>query len=333
MFERTCDLIENLYKDNIVPGVSYAVIKPGEVLTKVIGNSQVIPKVEKLKAGMLYDMASLTKVVGTTTVILKLVEDNKISIDDKVMDYLPLFKDDRVTIRHLLTHTSALNGYIPHRNELNAQELIKAMYTLKVGDWLGKKVIYTDTGLILLGEIIQKIYNKPVQTVITQEVLQPLQLFESTFNPDPRLCVPTEVQKNGKVLKGIVHDPKARILGKYCGSAGLFMSLNDLIKFSNWIIHNSKNRVLKDKTISKLFNDWTPNGTLGRSLGWDLRYRNDGVPCIYHTGYTGTFILIDRDSGCGLIVLSNRVHPSSNNQIFLDRRDIIISTFLDEIIN
>ena len=101
MFERTCDLIENLYKDNIVPGVSYAVIKPGEVLTKVIGNSQLIPKVEKLKAGMLYDMASLTKVVGTTTVILKLVEDNKISIDDKVMDYLPLFKDDRVTIRHL----------------------------------------------------------------------------------------------------------------------------------------------------------------------------------------------------------------------------------------
>ena len=82
-----------------------------------------------------------------------------------------------------------------------------------------------------------------------------------------------------------------------------------------------------------MFNDWTPNGTLGRSLGWDLRYRNDGVPCIYHTGYTGTFILIDRNSGCGLIVLSNRVHPSSNNQIFLDRRDIIISTFLDEIIN
>lgn len=139
MFERTCDLIENLYKDNIVPGVSYAVIKPGEVLTEVIGNSQLIPKVEKLKAGMLYDMASLTKVVGTTTVILKLVEDSKISIDDKVVDYLPLFKDDRVTIRHLLTHTSALNGYIPHRNELNAQELIKAMYTLKVGDWLGKK--------------------------------------------------------------------------------------------------------------------------------------------------------------------------------------------------
>ena len=283
MFERTCDLIENLYKDNIVPGVSYAVIKPGEVLTKVIGNSQLIPKVEKLKAGMLYDMASLTKVVGTTTVILKLVEDNKILIDDKVKDYLPLFKDDRVTIRHLLTHTSALNGYIPHRNELNAQELIEAMYTLEVGDWLGKKVVYTDTGLILLGEIIQKIYNKPVQTVITQEVLQPLQLFESTFNPDPGLCVPTEVQKNGKVLKGIVHDP--------------------------------------------------PNGTLVRSLVWDLRYRYDGVPCIYHTGYTGTFILIDRDSGCGLIVLSNRVHPSSNNQIFLDRRDIIISTFLDEIIN
>ena len=142
MFERTCDLIENLYKDNIVPGVSYAVIKPGEVLTKVIGNSQLIPKV-----------------VGTTTLILKLVEDNKILIDDKVKDYLPLFKDDRVTIRHLLTHTSALNGYIPHRNELNAQELIEAMYTLKVGDWLGKKVVYTDTGLILLGEIIQNIYN------------------------------------------------------------------------------------------------------------------------------------------------------------------------------
>src|SRR3712207_8583984 len=100
---------------------------------------------------MLYDMASLTKVVGTTTIILKLIQMKKISLDDAITKYILDFSDERVTIRHLLTHTSAISGYIENRNQLSAGELLEKLHQLKVQDWFGKKVVYTDTGLIFLG--------------------------------------------------------------------------------------------------------------------------------------------------------------------------------------
>ncbi|WP_056967381.1 serine hydrolase domain-containing protein [Liquorilactobacillus sucicola] len=331
MNKNTVNMLHQLVSEKIVPGVSYAMLHQGHLQAEVFGKRQLVPVEEELKPALLYDVASLTKVIGTTTVILKLVEEGKLKVDDPVKKYLPQFSDERVTLRHFLTHTSAITGYIKNRNSLNAEQLIEALYTLHTGDWFEKKVVYTDVGMIFLGLIIERLYHKPVQQVITTEVLQPLQMNESTFNPDPAMCVPTELSPQRGLICGQVHDPKANIIGERCGSAGLFMSLYDLIKFSLWMLGSSSNkRVLHEETIAHLFNDQTPNRQLGRSLGWDLRFNKQGSACLYHTGFTGTFILLDKEKQDALIVLTNRVHPRAANDLFLEKRDEIIAQYLSE---
>lgn len=329
--ENTVALIHGLVDDGVVPGVSYAMIENGAVQSEVFGMEQLVPGKKKLTWGRLYDVASLTKVVGTTTLILHLQDIGKLTVDDRVCDYLEKFSDERITLRHLLTHTSALTGYIENRDELSAEELMDALYTLKPGDWLGRRVVYADIGPILLGQIIEKIYGIPVQDAIEREVLKPLGLRESTFTPSGDMCVPTEVTERRGLICGVVHDPKAFTLGRHCGSAGLFMSLNDLIRFAAWMLDDNPHKpVVSDATIRSLFRDHTPNGKLGRSLGWDLRFTSDGTPCLYHTGFTGTFILIDRKHQSAMIVLTNRVHPTAVNQEFLNRRDEIVAGYLKE---
>ncbi|MFT8949791.1 MAG: serine hydrolase domain-containing protein [Liquorilactobacillus hordei] len=331
MNERTTKLLHELVSDGIVPGVSYTMLHNEEEQKEIFGNRQLEPVVRKLIPELKYDVASLTKVVGTTTVILKLVDEGRLAFDDKVIKYLPGFFDARVTIRHLLTHTSGITGYIKNRNELNAKQLLEALYTLHVGPTFENEVVYTDIGMIFLGLIIEKLYAKPVQRVITEIVLEPLKLENSTFTPLQSECVPTELTKKRGLIQGIVHDPKANILREHCGSAGLFMSMEDLVKFSRWLLgEGSRKKFFKTDMVNKLFKDQTPTHNLGRTYGWDLRYNCSNDPCIYHTGYTGTFILIDKKKQDALIVLTNRVHPHTPNNEFLLRRDQIITEYLSE---
>nr|WP_282564691.1 serine hydrolase domain-containing protein [Liquorilactobacillus sicerae] len=324
--------MRQMVTNQIVPGLSYAILQKNQIVeTEVLGYSQLVPEKKLLKPNQLYDLASLTKVVGTTTVILKLLSTGQLDLVDSVRKYLPRFYDPRVTIRELLTHTAAITGYIPHRNQLPAKKLLAALYTLQTGDWLGKRVEYSDLGMIFLGEIIEQLFNKPVQQVITAEVLKPLKMEHSTFSPRIADCVPTTYSSQHGLLQGIVHDPKAQILKEHCGSAGLFAPLADLIKFVQWLLADRLSPPLfTEKLRDQLFTDQTPTHSAGRSLGWDLRYDRAGRACIYHTGYTGTFMLLDRSSQSALIGLTNRVHPKEHNQEFLTWRDKIITTYLTE---
>lgn len=325
--------IHKMVADEVVPGVSYAILHQGNIEQEVLGAAELVPHYENLKPNMLYDVASLTKVIGTTTVILKLMEDKKIDIDLPVKNYLPQFQDSRVTLRHLLTHTSNLQGYIKNRNQLSADALIKALFsTLKVGDGFEHRVVYADVGLIFTGLVIENFYGRPVQDVIQTEVLDPLGMKDSTFTPQKEDCVPTEIEEQrGGLIRGEVHDPKGYILGRRCGSAGLFTSLRDMIRFAQWIMSSAADHpVLQPKTIDSLYADWTPNHRLGRSLGWDLRFTPQGRPLIFHTGYTGTLILVDKEKQDALIFLSNRVHPSSDNHEFIRRRDVLVGKYLRE---
>lgn len=331
MNKRTVKMLHELVDENVVPGVSYAMLHCGSLQAEVFGRRQIVPAEKEMSPDLLYDVASLTKVIGTTTVILKLIENGKVKLEDPVKKFLPKFSDQRVTIRHFLTHTSAITGYIKNRDSLDANDLIEALYTLHIGECFEQKVVYTDIGMIFLGLIIEKLYQKPVQRVIVSEVLRPLGMNESTFEPNPTECVPTELSKKRGLICGQVHDPKANIIGERCGSAGLFTSLHDLIKFSAWVLENKpRKKVLQEQTINDLFRDQTPNENLGRSLGWDLRYNKQKEACLYHTGFTGTFILLDKKKQDALIVLTNRVHPHATNELFLEKRDKIIAQYLDE---
>lgn len=332
MYAQTQQLLANLVSDKIVPGVSYAILNQSEVLTDVFGWREVMPERQKLIPGLQYDLASLTKVIGTATVIFQLVEQGKLSLADPVQKYLPEFTDPRVQVWHLLTHTSGIAGYIPHRDDLSAAALKAALLKFPVTETFEHEMIYTDVGFLYLGWIIEQIYQLPVQQVISQQVLRPLQLRGATFTPAPANCVPTN-RRDGTLLQGTVHDPKAHTLGEHCGSAGLFATLADLVQFSQWYLGQRPDlpAVISPEFIHELFADRTRH-QLQRSLSWALKFApQDQHSLIFHSGYTGTFMLLDEQLQQGLVVLTNRVHPVEKNDLFLEKRHEIVQQFMREL--
>lgn len=332
MYPQTERKIAALVTAGVVPGVSYGFIHHHQTTTNYLGARQLLPEKKPLKAGQLYDLASLTKVVATTTLILKLQEQGRLRLDDPVQHYLPVFNNAQVTLRHLLTHTSGITGYIPHRNQLPAPELTQALLGLNVGPDFGRKVVYSDIGLIYLGWVIERLLKIPVQTALTQEVLRPLQLNNMTFTPEKARCVPTVYEPTGRgLVQGIVHDPKAAILGAHCASAGLFADLADLLQFCRFMLGDLMVTTppISQATIASLYQDYT-GFKGGRSLGWQLLTAPDQHVVLYHTGFVGHFILIDGQQHNAFVFLSNRIHPTAPNTAYLALRDEIVATYLQE---
>lgn len=336
-YDQTIDFMNRLIDEEVMPGVSYAFIEATTIEKGLLGKKQVYPNTLELEEDTLYDMASLTKMIGTNSILLQLLENKQIEIDTPLNHYLPEWKDERVTIRHLLTHTSDINPYIPKRDQLNKRELRDAILSLKPGDRIGENVVYTDTGTILLGFMIEKLYRgKKIQEVMKDEVLTPLGMTDSCFLvEEPSKVAPTEVTTKRGVIKGSVHDPKAYVLGSSCGSAGLFSTLDDSIRFAQMMLHkgmleNGK-RLFREETILGLLSDYTPNQSGKRSLGWDLIENGPEQPLsLYHTGYTGTFMILDIINKSAFIFLSNRVHPVDNKDHYLIKRECLIDIYQKE---
>ncbi|UQS85133.1 beta-lactamase family protein [Apilactobacillus apisilvae] len=330
-YYKTIENINHLVIDGVVPGVNCAFIDGEDVERHLIGDSELIPEKVELKDHLIYDMASITKVVGTTMVILKLSDDHKLNLDDSISKYLTTWSFPEVTIRNLITHTSGIEGYIKNRDNLNHDELIKSLLRLKVGKGLNHEMHYADVNFILLGLIAKKVTGQSIQKLIDRFVLKPLKMNNSGFNPKyKKNCIPTIYNKQtGKLLQGSVHDPKAQILGEDCGSAGLFSNMDDLIKFVHSILYPEDNPVLSDATIKGFFQDQTYSHKLGRSFGFELLY-HDEMKYIWQSGYTGTFIIIIPDLKRAMIFLSNRVHPIAPNEYYIERRKTLIETYLNE---
>lgn len=330
-YSTTQNLIESMVTERIVPGVNYAFIKNKQVFTSTIGFASTYPKVTQLSPFAQYDLASLTKVLITENILLKLYQKEKLNFTEPLIDFIPEFKDPRVRLFHLLTHTSGIRGWIDHRDQLSHDELLNAIIHLPVTNEFEHKMRYADTNFILLGLVIKKIYGRPVQDVGMSEIIAPMDLPDTTFSPVKSNCVPT-VWLNNQLLQGVPHDPKARQLGNDCGSAGLFSSLLDLIKISQGYLGIEQDTLpLSQEVIAQLFDNKNPEGVQPRSWGWDLRFDPEfHYPLILHTGYTGVLLLLDRVRKSGLILLTNRIHPTGHNQIFLTIRERIIQSFLKE---
>lgn len=332
MYPQTQQQIKALVTNKIVPGVSYGFIDHQQTLTNYFGASQLVPTYQPLYAGQLYDLASLTKVIATTTLILKLIAQHQLTLTDSIHQFLPAFKDRRVQIRHLLTHTINLVGYIPHRDQLTAPQLKQALLNLTVGPNFGKKVHYSDTEFLYLGWIIEQLLHQPVQQALVSEIIRPLRLATMTFHPDVKRCVPASYQPDGRgLIKGVVHDPKAYVLGEHAASAGLFADLADVLGFCRFMLGDLQltEPPISRATIQQLYRDYTGcNGQ--RSLGWDLKLGPNGAYWLYHTGYVGHLILINQRAHQAFVLLSNRIHPTEPNTIFLGLRDQIAATYLKE---
>ncbi|MBO0453101.1 MULTISPECIES: serine hydrolase domain-containing protein [Enterococcus] len=336
MYPETLRLIEKKMREGVFPGTVLRFIEEDEEETKTLGYAQIEPTMIEMQEAFRFDVASLTKVVCTTTVMLKLKEAGKLSWDQTLHELFPAFQNETITVRHLLTHTSDIQTYIPNRDQLNAEELRRAYLTLQPGEKLGEVVQYTDAGTILLGFLIEEIYQKDAVEVFREEVLRPLGMTDSEFLPQPPYdtIVPTQKLADGTILKGSTHDPKARVLAAHAGNAGLFTNMKDLSKFAKMYLNLGRVSdiiYLHDKTVQELLCDQTPTGKAKRSIGWDLKFSPfDQSPLLFHTGYTGTFILLDIVKKSAFIFLSNRVHLEDHRASYVAHRDEILVCYLNE---
>ncbi|HET7234292.1 MAG TPA: serine hydrolase domain-containing protein [Longimicrobium sp.] len=273
-----------------------------------------------------YDLASLTKVVGTTTAVMLLVEDGKVRLDDPVAMYLPEFSGmgkERVTIRHLLTHTSGLPDGVDVPSGMSPEQALRYVLATPLRSSPGMRVSYSDLSMVVLYAAAERAAGEPLYRLLDRRVYGPLRMRSTTYWPGEGCgrCAPTS-REMGDPFRGHVHDPIARRLGGISGNAGLFSTVHDLARFAGMLASGGELdgvRVLRASTIRQ-FTQRQP-GTGTRALGWDT----PGSPgnsmfgsrvstnSFGHTGYTGTSIWIDPDLGTWVVLLTNRTYDTEGN--------------------
>lgn len=266
---------------------------------------------EAVVPGLTYDLASVSKVVGVGTVLIQMVKEGSIKLDLPLAAYYPDFTNHSVTIRQLLTHTSGINPYIPNRDKLNAKGLIEAINTIKATNQHDFK--YTDINFILLGLMLENLTKQGLPDLFEQRVFKPFAMKETSFGP-VSVAVPTIKG----VAPGVVHDPKAQILGNHTGSAGLFSTLKDLESFMTAYLQ-------RDFAIY-LNHNFAPSGSKERSLAWDKQ-----GDWLLHTGYTGTFVLYNRKTQKAAIFLSNRTYEKDQRAQWILDRDQLITVIKEDL--
>lgn len=310
--------IESLIPDQI-PGIAIGIITPTTITTQYHGFRALIPSREVLTPETRFDLASLTKVVVTTTIVLQLIEEGTLTLDTTIQSILPAFLHPTLTIRDLLTHQSGLPADDPaYRRCIDAQALKQFTLTHPLSVQPRTQVIYTDFGFLILGWVIEALEG-PLDQVTQRRIAAPLGLSSFGYLPaDPNVCAPTEVTATRGVIRGVVHDGKAFLMNGVAGNAGCFATLSDVCTFVQSFM-DKKHRLLNETSIALLRQNHTKGRDHVRSLGW---YRHDpscafghfvSEDCLFHTGFTGTSITIDFEQQIGLVLLSNRIHPSRDN--------------------
>lgn len=301
--EKIQRIIEDQIEAGVYPGASFAYFKDGEWRESYLGLSDP-EKGLKTEPGLVYDLASVSKVVGVGTVFTFLWQQGELDIDRPVTDYFAECDYPDITIRQLLTHATDLDPFIPNRDQLSAEELREAMFQLNRRSQ--PAFLYSDVHFLLLGFLLEKIFNQNLDQIIQKQVLEPWGMKKTMFGPVEH-AVPTV----RGVEAGNIHDPKARLLGKHAGSAGLFSTVKDLQIFLE--------HYLKDDFAADLIRNFSPLDDKERSLAWNLE--GDWLD---HTGYTGTFIIWNREKQEAAIFLSNRTYEKDERaQWIVDRNQVM----------
>ena len=308
------------------PGAAVVVGRRGAtVWEKGFGNLTWSGKSAVVPSRSIYDLASLTKVVGTTTAIMILYDQDRIELEDKVSKFIPEFsggaKDD-ITIYDLLEHRSGLPaGRELWRVAYSPAEARQAAIQTPLECLPRQCLIYSDVGADMLGFVVEAVSGQRLDVFLDQQVFTPLGMSETGFRPHWTLrdrIAPTELTPpRGYPLRGEVHDENAFALGGIAGHAGLFSTASDLAVFAQMMLnggHINGKRIISDSTVERFTARTASKGT--RALGWDT-CGNDGSCGKYlsqraygHTGYTGTSMWIDPDRDLFVILLTNRVHAA-----------------------
>jgi CubicO group peptidase (beta-lactamase class C family) len=319
---RAGGLIAAAVRDGGVPGAVAAVgRRPATLAGWVAGHADTTQGTARpMTAGTLFDLASLTKVVATTTAVLALAGRGELGLDDPAVRYQPAFTalaDGPVTIRHLLTHTSGL----PDTRKfyqwcLSREELLRDLFSTSLEEPPGTRVTYSDLGFLALGEIVAVVAGEPLDAAVRGLVTGPLGMASTGYVPSAPLerFAATEPQADGTPVTGVVHDENARLMGGVAGHAGLFSVVADLAAFCAWWVGDTD--VAVPATLRRQAESAQTAGLGGsRGLGWvrggdrfDILGGHWPATAVSHTGFTGTSLALDSPSGVWAVLLTNSVH-------------------------
>ncbi len=290
----------------------------------------------------LYDIASLTKVVATTATAMLLYQRDLLDLDQPLGEFLPGFVVGRnpgehawrVTIRHLLAHSSGLPGYVPlFHTATTPADILRGCLSLPLEAEPGSRATYSDPGFILLGKALETVIREDLATFVHREICIPLGMESTGFCPPMWIrsqIPPTEIDElfRQRRIQGEVQDEHAHLMRGVAGHAGLFSNVPDLLRFSRTILKPGDFSLFQPETVELFGQRQLPAGS-SRALGWDTPSDNSSSGTYFsgrslgHLGYSGCSLWIDREAGLSVVLLSNRTWPNRESQAIREVRPIL----------
>ena len=316
--------------DGAFPGAYAAVGTVGGIIAEVgVGQLDANDR-QRPTAETVWDLASLTKVIGTTTAVMQLQQQGKIALDSPVVRYLPEWKArgaSVITVRQLLTHSGGLPAWRPiYKEATSASDALQKLLATEPDTLPGIRFLYSDIGFILLGQLVERVSGEPLAQYDTAHVFGPLGMSDTRYLPPAAWLsriAPTEVDPwRQRHLRGEVHDENAAMLGGVSGHAGLFSSGRDLARFARMYLASGTldgRRVLDSSTIAT-FTQVQNLNVSRRALGWETPTGGNSAGGLMsgaafgHTGFTGTSLWMDPQQGIFVLLLTNRVNPTRENR-------------------
>ncbi len=316
--------------EHAAPGASLAVGRHGQIVhMKGYGRLDTAQTSALVDENSIYDMASLTKVISTTTASMILEEQGLLDLDRTVASYLPEFNSPEkagITVRQIVTHQGGLEAFAPlFRDFKGRQQFLEQINARPLKSSPGTTTVYSDWDMILQQLIIERITGQALDKFVAEKVFGPLGMTSTMYSPDSATyfdrIAPTEVVPiRGGLVRGKVHDENAWSMGGVSGHAGLFSSARDLTIFAQMMLNNGEYngvRIVKPETVAR----WTApqSRTSSRALGWDTPSKGSSSGSYFsprsygHTGFTGTSLWMDPERGLFVILLTNRVNPGRDN--------------------
>ncbi|MEX2435669.1 MAG: glycoside hydrolase family 3 N-terminal domain-containing protein [Balneolaceae bacterium] len=323
-------IMQQAIDDSTFPGGVVAVVKNGILAWHEGYGYHDYSKTKEVMNTNVFDLASLTKVMATTTSIMKLFEEGEISLDDPVRKYFPEFSEgDRrdITIEHLLLHTSGLPAFKVYVDKLKTRaEILNAIKNEPLENTPGEKYVYSDLGFILLAEIVEEVSGLRIDRYIRDRFFYPMGMYAGHYNPArlgswmTRRIPPTEIDDvyNRGIVQGVVHDERAYFMDGVAGHAGLFASARDIATYSFMLLNGGTyagHQYLQPETIEMFTSRQSPINHRGygfdrKSDGFSTAGSLTGERAFGHLGFTGTSLWLDPDEDIAIILLTNRTYPS-----------------------
>ncbi len=350
-FTKVDSLMNKAIKDSVFPGAVLLIAKRGRVvLFKPYGKQTYDKDGIPITKHSIFDLASVSKVVGTTSAAMLLYDEGKLDLDAPVTKYLPQFGNkgkEKITIRNLLLHNSGLPAWVPFYKTLHTpQEVIDSIMRIKLDFPPGAKYQYSDLGMITLQKVIEKITGTTLDKFLYKNVFKPLKMTHTMYNPPAKYwydCVPTEYDNYWRMeqMKGKVHDEAAYLLGGVAGHAGLFSTADDVAKLAYTVLNHGNYgglQLFKASTVDNWTTKQTSQST--RGLGWDTKSPEHSsfgtkfsLNSFGHTGFTGTSVWANKDKKVLVVLLTNRVYPTRKNRKIIKFRPKIHDAIYDAVVN